>query len=308
MTYRTVAKSDVAYSVITEQILAALDKNEVPWRKPWNLPAGQRPHNAITKHSYTGINAIMLAFSGRTDPRWLTLRQVLARGGRVTRSEFRKATQIVFWKSFSREVEDKNTGETKTSRWGMYRYYRIYNVEQCEGLKLPAIEAENVGDFDPIAAADAIIKNMPKRPAITHDGNDGAYYVPAKDAVHMPKQEHFDSSGEYYSTLFHELAHSTGHASRLDRHGMETGIAPFGSETYSREELAAEFANAFVSAAAGIENTLENSAAYIAGWAKAIRKDIKLVVMAASQGQKAADYILAGPEAGVDKPHRVMRP
>jgi len=144
----------------------------------------------------------------------------------------------------------------------------------------------------PIEAADAIVASMPNRPPVTHDGGDKAYYIPRKDSVHLPPKEAFSGAGEYYATVLHELGHATGHESRLNRHGLETGIAPFGSPTYSREELAAEFASAFLCAEAGIENTIANSAAYIAGWAKAIKKDRRLVVQAASQGQKAADYIL----------------
>ena len=133
---------------------------------------------------------------------------------------------------------------------------------------------------------------MPNRPPIAHDGGDRAFYVPSQDEVHLPPRAAFSGAGEYYSTAFHELGHATGHRARLDRHGMETGIAPFGSPTYSREELAAEFAAAFLCAESGIENGVENSAAYIRGWAEVIRKDERLVVIAASQGHKAADYVL----------------
>ena len=134
---------------------------------------------------------------------------------------------------------------------------------------------------------------MPHKPPITHDGGDRAFYQPSTDEIHLPPRSAFDGPDEFYSTAFHELGHCTGHESRLDRHGMETGVAPFGSPTYSREELAAEFASAFLCHESGITNTIENSAAYIKGWAKAIRSDKRLVVVAASQGEKAANYILA---------------
>jgi antirestriction protein ArdC len=103
----------------------------------------------------------------------------------------------------------------------------------------------------------------------------------------------FNGAAEYHSTLFHELAHSTGHSNQLNRKSLDTP-APFGSPIYSREELVAEFGAAFLCAQAGIDNTLENSAAYIAGWRKALKADNRLVISAASQGQKAADYILGG--------------
>ena len=110
--------------------------------------------------------------------------------------------------------------------------------------------------------------------------------------LHLPPNSAFRDSGECYSTAFHELGHSTGHKSRLNRHELETGIAPFGSETYRREELVAESASAFLCHEAGINNTIENSTAYIQVWSKAIKKVKRLVVSAAGQAQKAADYVL----------------
>ena len=133
---------------------------------------------------------------------------------------------------------------------------------------------------------------MPNPPKIDHDGGDRAYYRPSNDTVHLPAMATFHSAEEYYSTKFHELAHSTGHESRLNRHGLETGIAPFGNAVYSKEELVAEFGAAFLCAKAGIDNTIDNSAAYIAGWCKAVRNDNRLVITAASQGQRASDYIV----------------
>ena len=146
---------------------------------------------------------------------------------------------------------------------------------------------------EPIAAATAIVDAMPNPPRITHDGGNRAYYVPIRDSIHMPTMNSFHSAGEYHSTLFHELSHSTGHESRLNRNSLETP-APFGSDVYSREELVAEFGASFLSATAGIDNTLANSASYIGGWSRALKADNRLVVSAASQGQKAADFILGG--------------
>ena len=138
----------------------------------------------------------------------------------------------------------------------------------------------------------AIVEGMPNPPTIDHDGGDRAFYQPSTDSIHMPAVSSFEGAEEYHSTLFHELSHSTGHESRLNRHGMETGIAAFGSAVYSKEELAAEFGSAFLCARAGIQSTLDNSAAYIDGWRKALNADNRLVITAASQGQKASDYIL----------------
>jgi antirestriction protein ArdC len=132
---------------------------------------------------------------------------------------------------------------------------------------------------------------MPNPPRIGFDGHDKAFYRPVTDSIHLPDRNSFDSAGEYYSTLFHEMTHSTGHQSRLNRSTL-TEVVPFGSETYSKEELVAEFGAAFLCAHAGIENTVNNSASYINGWLRKLRSDPKLAILAASQGQKAADYIL----------------
>jgi antirestriction protein ArdC len=133
---------------------------------------------------------------------------------------------------------------------------------------------------------------MPNIPTITHDGGYRAFYVPATDSVHMPAKGSFHSSGDYYVTLLHEMSHSTGHSSRLNRHGLETGIAPFGSETYSKEELVAEISAAFLAAECGIKFDLPNSAAYVASWLRVLSNDRKMVIVAAGQAQRAADFIL----------------
>jgi antirestriction protein ArdC len=285
-----------AYDVIADRIIEALDKGQVPWRKPWSLKPGMHPQS-LTGRPYWGINALVLGLSPYSDPRWLTYRKAIKLGGHVRRGQ--KSTPVVLWKPFEREVESDD-GKTEVKTYWLLRYYSVFNVEQCDGLSFhggrTAIETPE--PFDPIAAAESIVANMPNKPPVSHDGGDRAYYVPALDTVHLPPRTAFDGAGEYYSTVFHELGHATGHKSRLDRHGMETGIAPFGSPLYSKEELAAEFAAAFLCNEAGIENTIENSAAYVQGWAKKLRTDKRLVVTAASQGQRAADYVLGQAQTG----------
>jgi antirestriction protein ArdC len=117
----------------------------------------------------------------------------------------------------------------------------------------------------------------------------------------MPKPEQFLSSAEYYSTLFHELGHSTGAEKRLNRPSV-VDAKPFGSADYGREELVAEFTAAFLCGSTGVLPTLvENSAAYIAGWKKAIKDDPKCIVWAAGRAQKAADYILGITETPAEE-------
>ena len=192
---------------------------------------------------------------------------------------------MVFWNWI--EKEDDNGDKKKIP---FLRYYTVFNVAQCDGLKVPATEERPA--FNPIEAAAAIVENMPKRPAIDH-GKSGAYYDPSSDKIGLPSPETFKTPTGYYATAFHELAHSTGHASRLGRCTGSKAMAAFGSEEYSKEELVAEMGAAFLCGEAGIENDeIKNSAAYIKGWMKALKKDSTLLVKAGGQAQKAADFIL----------------
>ena len=142
--------------------------------------------------------------------------------------------------------------------------------------------------FAGIPAAENIVAGF-SGPKVTEGGNRACYQA-SLDRVTVPAKGQFASEGEYYSTLFHELAHSTGHKSRLDR--KEVGASTFGSEPYSVEELTAELTSAFLCHEAGIDNTLENSAAYIQGWMAKLKDDPKAFITAAGRAQKAADFIL----------------
>jgi antirestriction protein ArdC len=172
------------------------------------------------------------------------------------------------------------------------RYYNVFNAEQVDGIEIPdAVKFEPI-DFKPIEAAEQIAAGYRGGPIIGQDGGQQAFYRPVTDSVHMPKQTRFASVEEYYSTLFHELSHSTGHSSRLDRK-LDTAPQPFGSADYGKEELVAEMSAAFICSYAGIQPTvIANQAAYLAGWLKQLKSDKKLVVSAAGQAQRAADWIL----------------
>ena len=277
-----------AYDIITDRILAELDKGSVPWRKPWTVPTGMMPQNAVSKRPYTSINSLMLGLAPFPDPRWVTFHGALDLGGSVRKGE--KGFPVVFWKWLSVEGEDKD-GNKKPKEIPFLRYYTVFNVLQCDGLKLPPL-ADVLGEPpQPNDAAERIIATMPDKPSIANDGGVNAFYRPSTDSVHLPKREAFTDAGEYYSVAFHELTHSTGHPKRLARLEDLTQLAAFGSADYSKEELVAEFGASYLCHASGIENTIPNSAAYIASWAKRIKDDHKLIVLAASKAQKAVDYI-----------------
>ena len=275
------------YEVITNAIVKKLEQGTVPWHMPWSADG---PKNLISDKAYRGINVFLLGSLGYMSPYWLTFKQAQALGGHVSKGE--KGTPVVFWKTYSKIEQNDKTGKHEKKSRFVLRYYSAFNIEQCT---LPAEEIPQEDPtrhtFDPIPKAQSIVEAMPSAPAITHQ-SQRACYSPLLDVVNMPKPESFDASENYYSTLFHELTHATGHQSRLDRKGI-TDPVRFGSHTYSKEELIAEMGAAFLSGHCGIENsTLDNSAAYIQGWLGRLRNDSKLVVMAAAKAQKASDYVL----------------
>jgi len=276
-----------AYEVITETIIEKLEQGTVPWHQPWCSEAAK---NLISKKEYRGINVFLLGAAGYANPYWLTFRQAKQLGGHVKKGE--RSTPVVFWKWLEREQENPDTGELETYTAPLLRYYRVFNLEQCEGIpadKVPALE--NARDFQSIEEAERVVQEMPQRPIIQHEAAQ-AFYRPSADVVNMPAPELFTSDEEYYSTLFHELTHATGHESRLKRLDTDK-LAAFGSKDYSQEELVAEMGSAFLCGHCGIaERIIDNSAAYIQGWLRRLRNDKRLVVFAAAQAQKAADFVL----------------
>jgi antirestriction protein ArdC len=274
------------YEIVTKQIIEQLDQGTVPWKKPWQEMG--MPMNLVSRKPYSGINVFLLGFQHYAKPYWLTMKQGNKLGGKVRKGE--KSTLITFWKFL-----DSKDKEGKPQRIPLLRYYRVFNVAQFDDLKLPAWACEEPREFDPIESAEAIVKQYPNGPPINF-GGDRAYYRPASDEIQMPNGEAFTSPETYYSTLFHEMGHSTGHSSRLDR-GLDSKLAPFGSEDYSKEELIAEFCSAFLSAECGInQDNLPQHAAYIAGWRKRLEDDPKLIIQAASKAQRAANWVLGKVE------------
>ncbi len=282
------------YAIVTEKIINLLESGVVPWRRPWTSTG--LPRNLITRKPYRGINYFLLSASKYVSPFWLTMRQANALGGSIRKGE--ESMIVTFWKiddAKQNDTEDLDAEpkDEKSRRRFVLRFYRVWNLEQCDLPqavldKLPKIETHQ---HDPIEAVEKIIAGMPNPPEIVRAGSK-AYYSPITDLITLPPRELFESAVEDAATTLHELSHSTGHEKRLGREGI-TEVAPFGSTVYSREELVAELSAAFLCAEAGISNAvIRNQAAYVAGWLKKLRDDRRLIVHAAAQAQKAADYIL----------------
>jgi antirestriction protein ArdC len=277
------------YQAVTDRILEMLDKGTAPWRHPIRQSGGGLPKNIDTGKPYRGVNVFLLSITswvkGYSSAYWLTFRQAQEKSAHVRKGE--KSSMVVFWKQY--DTTDRETGEPK--RVPVLRHFNVFNAEQVEGLKAPDAPQEPTEPFDPIEEAQAIFEGYRARPEVEFKGTR-AVYIPSEDRVVLPKSEKFLSREFFYATMFHELAHSTGHRSRLDR-GLSEKMTPFGSPDYSREELVAEMGSAFLCAVAGISPpTIEQSAAYIAGWRKKLSEDRKLIISAAGAGQRAADWIL----------------
>lgn len=270
-----------SYERITERIETLLAAGVVPWHKPWKASTGL-PRNLITQKPYRGINVFLLMAMGYESPNWLTFRQAIQLGGSVKKGE--KSCPVVFWKQFM--IENEESGEAK--KIPMLRIYHVFNTAQCEGLK--AVPAPEEVPFVVTSAAEIVAK-MPQPPKIK-SGMSHAFYQPVNDTVGMPERKRFESEDAYHATLFHELIHSTGHESRLKRQSIMERNG-FGSMPYCKEELVAELGSAFLCGHAEIvDRTIDNSAAYIEGWLDSLKDDPTLIVYAAAQAQKAADFIL----------------
>lgn len=277
------------YAIVTDHIMAQLEQGVVPWQQPWGT-AGI-PRNLLTGREYQGINIMLLNSLEYAQNLFLSFDQAKTLGGTIKKGE--KAHIVVFWKLIESK-EEVPEGQKKPDSKPVLRYYKVFNIEQCQGIPVDKIpKPEEKADVKPIALCETIIKNVPNPPKIKH-GIDGAYYSPLLDIISMPRKGFFKRTEGYYSTLFHELVHSTGHETRLNRPGI-TEHTRFGTDIYSFEELVAEIGACFVCSQAGITPDYENSASYIQGWLSRLQNEKRWIITAAGQAQKAADYILNIP-------------
>jgi antirestriction protein ArdC len=267
----------------------------IPWEKPWKTPhfhGGPFPRNFRTGKPYRGVNILLLWSSPYSSPFWLTFKQALDLKGAVRKGE--KGTPIVFYKQLQNGKDGQRATDEKKERIPFVLcYYTVFNAEQCDGLTLPQIDQLTTStEIESDETCEAIVTGWANRPALhlTGEHEYRPYYRPSSDSVHMPARSRFVDTAHYFSTLFHELVHSTGHGSRLNR----TFGAHFGDELYSKEELVAEMGAAYLCAIAGIANdqTDRNSTAYLQSWIAKLEEDNRLIVHAAANAQRAVDSIM----------------
>ena len=268
------------YQEITNRIMSQMEGGVIPWQKPW-VSAGSCISYATGK-PYSLLNQMLLGRPGE----YLTFNECRKAGGYVRKGE--KASMVVFWTWLQKE--DEETGEVKDIPF--LRYYNVFHIDQCEGLK--ARRAEPLPQtVNPDQQAEAIISNYLRTSGVRlhHEQGDRAFYRPSSDSITLPLLAQFCETAEYYSTAFHEMVHSTGHNSRLDR--LEK-TAFFGSEAYSKEELVAEIGASALVNHAGLEtaSSFRNNAAYVQNWLQVLRNDKRFIVSAAGKAEKAVKLIL----------------
>ena len=268
------------YSEITNRIINEMEGGVIPWQKPWVASGGCVSY--ATGKTYSLLNQMLLGAPGE----YATFKQIRQAGGYVRKGE--KAHMVVFWKWL--EKEDEETGEMKSIPF--LRYYNVFHISQCEGLKarhtapLPktasaSLKAETIiGDYLRVSGV-----------RMNHQEGDRAFYRPSDDTITLPVLAQFKETAEYYSTAFHELIHSTGHISRLNR--LEK-TAFFGSEAYGKEELIAEIGASALVNVAGLEtpDSFKNNASYIQNWLSVLRNDKRFIVSASGKAEKAVALIL----------------
>lgn len=267
------------YERVTRAILERLEAGVAPWHQPWRPELGA-PRNLVSGRPYSGVNALALGMTGRP-PYWLTFRQIQAKGLRLRAGS--KGAPIIFAK--------KTQGDEERDRF-LVRYYFVFNAGDVDGLELPAPAPAGPG----LPKAEAILDGVRPLPDIRPGTR--ACFLPEADQVFLPPRHTFESPEAYYATAFHELTHWSGHPARLNRDTMSKA-APFGSPVYSQEELVAEMGAGFLCALAGIENrTIDQSASYLASWLKVLKADPGMLVRAASQAQRAVDFLAPTATAG----------
>ncbi|CTQ34819.1 ArdC family protein [Jannaschia rubra] len=301
-------KADAA-QLITDEIVALLEKGTLPWRRPWRTAGGGVPlrHGG---EGYRGINAFLLgmraALMGYTSPYWMTFQQARAMDACVRKGE-RSSVVVYYGTAKAKDAEDGAGGDRSGSdgaegdggNSGAYRFlksYRVFNATQIDGLDArfhPEPEGDPADGPEPIPACQAFFDAIGADVSV---GGDRACYVPSADRIYMPPMARFESAEKFFATLGHEHVHYTKAPDRLDR---SFGASIFGNEAYAREELCAEIGAAVLGQRLGFTaHHLDDHAAYIAEWIKVLRGDKRFLFTAAAHAQRAVDWLVEAAAKG----------
>lgn len=276
-------KKDI-YEMVTDRIIEQLEKGYIPWQKPWT-GVHDGAYNRISNKPYSLLNQMLLSKTGE----YASFKQWTELGGHIRKGE--KAEIVTFWKI--QQIEEENEdGEKIIKQLPLLRYYNVFHISQVEGVEPKSID---LNELQPIEEAERIKTEYMQREhiKILEKVTDKAFYSPSLDYIQVPCKEQYQNIEEFYSTLFHEMTHSTGHKVRLDREDVKDCMY-FGSENYSKEELCAELGSAFLINKLGIASSksFSNSTAYIQSWLRVLKNDKKFIISASSRAEKSVKYIL----------------
>ena len=274
------------YEMVTQRVIAQMEKGEIPWKKPWfNVNDGAFSHR--DGRCYSMLNQIALG----DNHEYVTFKEIKAEHGKLKKGS--KAKYVFYWNFFKVTDTDKDGNEVEHTV-PFLKYYMVFDIADTEGLKP---RERKVGTAEEVPEAEKVVKEYIKRSGVkltrSRTSNE-AYYSPLADSITVPCKKQYDITAEYYSTLFHEMTHSTGHPSRLARFNTDGTVSAFGSEDYSKEELVAELGAASLTNYCNLEvpESFNNSVAYLENWLTALKNDKKLIVSATSKAQKAINFIL----------------
>lgn len=301
MATATTTRRDV-YQDVTDTIIARLESGNLPpWLQPWKAGHAAGPVSRPLRHNgkpYQGVNVIMLWIAaenaGHVSPYWLTYNQARELGGNVRKGE--KGTTVVYASTF-KKTEEKADGTTADRSIPFLKTYTVFNANQCDNLPAHygqmAEPSATAGDPLP-----AVLEFARHTGADIREGGNRAYFNPSADYVQLPPAAAFDSPAAHASTLAHELAHWTGHGSRLARDFS----GRFGDDKYAAEELVAEMAAAFLAADLGFEPVpADEHAHYLANWLRVLKHDKRAIFTAASHASRAAEYLHSLQPGGANR-------
>ncbi|MDO5693507.1 MAG: zincin-like metallopeptidase domain-containing protein [Pseudomonadota bacterium] len=290
---------------LTDTIVGLVESGTAPWQKPWNADAAgaalRVPYNGTTERPYRGANSLYLMARqmqlGSDDPRWCTYKQAQAEGWQVRKGE--KGTTVEYWQFDQEEQRERPDGVKETVSVKLEKprvfYATVFNAQQIDGI--PALQPlMSKPAWEVSQAAERVLASCGV--SIHHDQADSAYYVPSRDAIHLPPRESFPRQEDYYEVALHEVAHSTGHPSRLGRDLS----GRFGSPEYAREELRAQMCSLYLTAELGVPFNPERHAAYQGSWVEALKGDKNEIFRAARDAELMADYVI-----GLSREHTLTK-
>jgi len=271
------------FQMVTAKIIGLMESGVIPWRQPWS---GTVPTNLASMMPYRGINFLLLGCLGYESNFWLTYKQSNRLGGGIKAGE-KSPAFVVYSDTLTRKkLLSDGSEEVEVKRF--LKYTPIFNFVQCRGIQTPEIEENR--SVEPLETCTTLMDNLKEHPRI--EIGHMAAYLPTEDKIVMPGIHHFHDAEGYHASLFHELTHWTGAPQRLNR-----PITSYNTnrKAYAREELIAEMGAAFLCARCHIDTaTIENQAAYIDLWLKALRDDRRLVPEAAKFARLAVEFLEAG--------------